>query len=148
MPTMHEAVALSVFAALAQAFGQSGDPIPTRSAVLPEDCPPEGLINLRMEDPVEDGRVFGAPSREWSRVAAVEIVAQHSDETELRARFDALAGKVGTLHSQTLAGVDYFDLSAVVDAEDPPIMGDAPVQAGVVQIALYYETGENPLEEI
>lgn len=148
MPTVHEALALRLHAALVLAFAEEGDPIPTRDLGLPDDCPPEGLINLRFEDPVEEGRAFGVPSREWSRIAAVEIIAQDSDEELLRARFDALVVKVGALHGQTIAGVDHLELSAIVDVEDPPIEAAASVRAGLVQITLYYETGDNPLEEI
>ena len=148
MPTVHEALATRLMAALSTCFTDAGDPVVTREVILPEDCPPEGLVNLRMQDPVEEDRVLGVPAREWSRIGAVEIVAQHADEAALRALFDDLARKIGGLVGQAIEGVDYFDLSAVVDAEEPPILGDAPVQVGVVQVTLYYETGENPLEEI
>ncbi len=148
MPSVHEAIAARFMSALVACFAEPGDPVVTREMVLPEDCPPEGLVNLRMQDPVEEDRVLGVPAREWSRIAAVELVAQDAGEEVPRGRFDALALKVGRLHGQPIEGVDYLDLSAVVDAEDPPILGDAAIQAGVVQITLYYETGENPLEEI
>ncbi|TPE47228.1 hypothetical protein [Amaricoccus solimangrovi] len=148
MATVHETIAARIHAALLLCFAEEGDPPVSRAAVLPEDCPSEGLVNLRLEDPVEEGRVFGVPAREWSRVAAVEIVAQPGDEAGARALFDALAAKVGGLRGQAIEGVDYLDLSAPGDVEDPPILGDAPVRAGIVQITLYYETGDNPLEEI
>ena len=148
MPTVHESLALRLFAALEARFTAEGDPVPTRSGTLPVDCPLEGLINLRMADAVEEGRRFGAGSREWSRVAMVEIVVQAPDDIERAVFFDALAARVGGLYGQPIEGVDHLELSAVVDAEEPPVSGDAPVQAGVVEITIYYETGENPLEEI
>lgn len=144
MATPHETAAAAVTAALAALL--AGSPTPTRDSDLPETCPPEGLVNLRFEDPVELGRQLGTGVREYSRIASVEIVAPGTDPVLRITRFEAILVAIGSLQGADVVGVDWLDVGAPVDGELAPIDGGETLRTGVVEITLFYQTATNPME--
>jgi hypothetical protein len=145
--TPHEAVASAAVAAIESRYLAPEDPLVTREIDLPERVPLQGLVNLRFADPVELGRAFGL-GREWSRACTLEIVVQANEPALRIARYEAILGRLGALHSaQGLAGVvDYIDLGAPYESEVIPVEGASSVRAGMVDLTLFYMTSENPME--
>lgn len=144
MPTVHEYVADALHSVLDAVLVQDV----TRESVLPVTCPSSGLVNINLEDADEIGRRLGTGVREWSRVAEVEIVVEDPDETAANAALDAILAQIGAgLSDVTLGGaVEYLDLSAPVGADDIPMEGAATLKGAVVEVTLYYTTGNNPME--
>lgn len=146
MSSPHETVAAAVTAALVALMDDPGGPAVTREIDIPEFVPEAGLVNVRFEDPVELGRQLGTGTREWSRVAAVEIVVQSGDLADRIATFEAILAKVGGLADAPIAGIDWLDLGAPVDGDSVPIDGAGTIRSAVVEATLFYMTARNPME--
>lgn len=147
MVTRHEAVAQAITTAVRGLVEGEGKPTVTRGA-LPERCPDEGLVNLVFEDPTEVGYQLGSLTREWSRVCSVGIVVQGNDDELRRGAFEAVLVAIGPLQGTSIGDlVDYIGVDAASDAEETPIEGDSPVQAGLVELTIFYTTSNNPLLE-
>lgn len=146
MASPHETAAAAILDALTTLLGNA--PEPTREIDLPEVCPPEGLVNLRLEDPIELGRQYGVAAREYSRIASVEIIVQANDPAIRIARHEAICEKIGVLQGATIAGVDWVDVGAPVEADVVPIEGGTTIRSGIVEITMYYRTANNPMEAV
>jgi hypothetical protein len=147
--TPHETAAAAVLGSVSNRLAAlTPAPHATREIDLPERCPPEGLVNLRFEDPVEVDRQLGHVARDWSRVCAVEIVVQHPDQAVRIARFEAILAAIGALHGpgNQAGGIDWLDMSGPAEAEELPVEGAATIKAGIVEMTLYYRSAGNPME--
>lgn len=145
----HETAAAAIHAALVARLDGDGMPRVTREIDLPERCPPEGLVNVRFEDPVEIGRQLGVVARDWQRNATLEIVVQDAAPAARIARYEAILAAIGPLHgASTVANlVQWLDMGPPTETETVPVEGASTIRAGVVEITAYYRSGANPMME-
>lgn len=145
----HEAVAAAIHAGIVARLAGSARPAVTREVDLPERCPPEGLVNVRFEDPIEIGRQLGVVAREWQRNATLEIVVQDAAPEARIARYEAILDAIGPLHGAgTVAElVQWLDMGPPTETETVPVEGASTIRAGVVEITAYYRSGANPMME-
>ncbi|MBB3995306.1 hypothetical protein GGR95_002961 [Sulfitobacter undariae] len=139
----HESVIAGLMTALA------AHPVPvSRQDELPRTCPPDGILNIVPQDPVETGFRLGTGRREWQRPVDLEMVVQGATNAERTVAIDALAGVVGALLTgSNLDGlVDYIDMSAPQQSSDVPMEGAESLLGSVIVITLFYETSINPME--
>lgn len=143
MATRHEAAVLALRAALAGLPAQV-----LRQEVLPQRCPPGGVVNLVPKEPEEQDRRLGSGVIEWRRAVDLEVVVQAATSDQRAAALDALLAQIGeALFGQRLGGlVDYLDLGPPVEAEMIPMEGAQALAGATVEVALLYETSGNPME--
>lgn len=143
MPTKQEAVILALLDAL------SGHPaVVMREEELPQDCPPEGLINVIDEDPVEDGFQLGAGVREWRRRVELELVVYSEDRENLPGLLDLAASQaVDLLRAANFSGlITHIHFDAAEGADDIPMANAVYLRGATVPVTLFYETSDNPME--
>lgn len=144
MPSKHEAAIVSL-----QDILEAHSAEIFREHDLPEDCPPEGLINIVPGDPQEVGVRLGTGVREWQRSVELECVVQGADAAARDALIDAVLTEAATLlmADRTLAGaVDFLVPGAPEESEAVPMPGAESLKGSVLSVSLFYETPENPME--
>lgn len=120
-----------------------------READLPEECPPEGVINIVPSDPREVGRHLGVGRREWECVVELEAVVRGPDASSRNAALDAVLVAAADLlvADRTLGGaVDYLDLGGPTEIDVVPMLGAETLKGAVLTATLFYETTDNPME--
>lgn len=143
MPSKQEAVILAIQNALA-----AHPALVMREEVLPQECPPEGLINILDEDAVEVGYQLGSKVREWQRGIELEIVVFSSDVNELPDLIDAAS----TTAVELLMTGNYGDLITSIQIGAPQGADDIPMSDAVylrgasIPATLFFETSDNPME--
>lgn len=144
MTTRHETIAAALVAAASSATSAGV----IREEILPVKCPINGLINVRFNDPEEEEQELGSLRRTWVRVAEIEIIVQSAIQADRIVKLDTILGEIGVAFlSENLAGtVDHLEISAPVEAEDMPMDGAASLKGSIVEITLFYQTSNNPME--
>ncbi|WP_435659706.1 hypothetical protein [Leisingera caerulea] len=144
MPTKQEAVILALLDALSGHTAQV-----MREEELPQECPPEGLINVIDEDPVEDGFQLGAGVREWRRRVELELVVYSEDRDALPNLLDSAAIRaVDLLRAADFAGlITHVHFGAAEGADDIPMADAVYLRGATVPVTLFYETSDNPMEK-
>lgn len=142
--TRHEAIVQALMAALG---GVSAELM--REEVLPIKCPDAGVLNVVPGDPEEVGFILGTGRREYERPVQLELVVRGADQTTRITRLEALLAAIAEplVADLTLAGaVDHLLVDAPVDVENIPMEGASALKGAVVQLTLFYETSDNPME--
>lgn len=144
MTTRHETIAAAIVAAATAATSAAV----IREEVLPAKCSASGLINVRFNDPEEEEQELGSLRRTWVRVVEIEIIVQSAIQADRIVKLDTILGEIGaTFLGENLSGtVDHLEISAPVEAEDIPMEGSASLKGSIVEITLFYQTSNNPME--
>jgi hypothetical protein len=119
-----------------------------RETELPVRCPDEGVINIVPQDPEATGYQLGTGVREWTRPVQIELIVKHENSASRNALLDDASASLGALlHGNQLGGlISYLQLGPPGDVDVIPMEGAATLKGAVVEIALFYETSDNPME--
>ena len=121
-----------------------------RAAEFPEECPPEGVANVRGEAAPElDAEELGTGRKYWVRPIEIDLASQLEDEAAGLALYEALLIEIGAAlpNTETLGGlVDAIRLGVPENAEEIAFEGTASIRGGFIPVDLYYTTSTNPLE--
>lgn len=143
MTTRHEAIVQALVAALA-AHPAVIEREPDKDLSVTDS----GLVTVTLGDPEEIGFQIGTGIREWERVIVLGHVVDADSAAARNAAVDAaLTQTSAILHGSTLGGlVDFLLLGPPLEPENMPFKGADSLRGTLVQVTLFYETSDNPME--
>ena len=143
MTTRHEAIVQGLVTALS-AHAATVEREPDKALVVPAG----GLITVTLGDPDETGFQLGTGIREWERVIVLGHVVDADSADARNAAVDAALSQTAMiLNGSALGGlVDYLLLGPPLEPENMPFKGADSLRGTLVQVTLFYETSDNPME--
>jgi len=123
-----------------------------RNPLLPTAFEAGQLVAILDGTPEETGRRFAVqPVIEFEHAVILEIVVTGKNDESRNSKINALVSAIGTALSADLklgGAVDYLTFGPPADPATDLFVGAEDVQSCSIEITLFYETSENPMEAV